>query len=110
MSWWRKLFGQSNTNNARIIHIYARCKRCQSAVHVRIDAFNDLAVEYNKRGDVSGYVVRKTLVDTKCFRAMPTEVWFDAQRNETQRTIEGGEFIDETTFTQLTQGIQHIDS
>jgi len=112
MSWWRKLFGLGQTNNARIIHIYARCKRCQSPVHVRLDVFNDLAVEYNQRGDVSGYVVRKTLMDAKCFRVMPVEIWFDARRNETQRTIEGGEFIDTDTFTQLSQGTSshHVDS
>ncbi|MFZ9857095.1 MAG: hypothetical protein ACO3F2_02000 [Roseiflexaceae bacterium] len=107
MSWWRKLFGQTTTNNARIIHIYARCQRCQSPVHVRLDVFNDLAVEYNERGDINGYVVRKALMDAKCFRVMQAEIWFDAQRNETQRTLEGGEFIDADTFAQLTQGTPH---
>jgi hypothetical protein len=112
MSWWGRLFGIHKTNNARIIHIYARCHRCQSPVHVRLDVFNDLAVEYNQRGDVSGYVVRKVLMDTKCFRAMPAEIWFDAQRNETQRTLEGGEFIDADTFAKLSHqtSSHHVDS
>ena len=112
MSWWRKLFGLGQTNNARTIHIYARCKRCQSPVHVRLDVFNDLAVEYDQRGDVCGYVVRKALMDAKCFRVMPVEIWFDARRNETQRTIEGGEFIDADTFAQLSQGTSshHVNS
>ncbi|MBM4412116.1 MAG: hypothetical protein FJ040_01520 [Chloroflexi bacterium] len=107
MSWWRQLFGLQKTNNARIIHMYARCHRCQSPVQVRLDVHNDLAIEYNERGDILGYVVRKELMDAKCFRLMRAELWFDAQRNETQRTLEGGDFIDVATYTQLTTGSSH---
>jgi hypothetical protein len=93
MGFIKRLFGrgeQAQTDNG--IHLYIKCKRCGSPVHVRIDPQNELAADY---GDTAaeGYQAVKEITDDRCFRRMRAELHFDARRRETSREIEGGDFI-----------------
>lgn len=96
MGFLRRLFGggqQTNTDNNGY-HLYIRCKRCSTIVHVRIDLRNDLAADY---GDTAaeGYTLVKEVMDDRCFRLMRAELHFDARRRETSREVEGGTFVTE---------------
>lgn len=84
------------------MHVYVQCERCHTPVRVRVDSYNDAAVEFDEREREIGFIWRKDIVDSKCFRPIHVEISFDSYRRETQRTISGGAFIDETTYTQLT--------
>jgi len=101
MSWWKRFFGIQIAPKERAILLYVRCDRCQSTVAVRIDRYNDLAVEYDAREVETGYVVTKPIMDAKCFRTMQATLTFDTHRNEQSRTISGGTFIDEATYRAL---------
>ncbi len=101
MSWFKRIFGISLVPPERAIVVYVRCDKCQHPVSVRIDRYNDLAVEYNEREIEIGYVVHKSIMDSTCFRIMQATLTFDTQRNEQTRTISGGTFIDEATYRAL---------
>ncbi len=101
MSWLKRFFGIQIAPQERTIILYVRCDRCQSTVAVRIDRYNDLAVEYNAREVEVGYVVNKSILDAKCFRTMQATLTFDTHRTEQSRTISGGTFIDEATYRAL---------
>jgi hypothetical protein len=102
MDFFRRLFGGKNSappDNA--LHLYVRCGRCGAPVHVRIHLFNDLAVEYDDSENVSGYTLRKELMDARCFRLMYASLSFDRNRRELERSVEGGTFITQAEFEQL---------
>lgn len=96
MGFLRRLFGggQQPAADNYGYHLYIRCKRCSSIVHVRIDLRNDLAADY---GDTAaeGYLLVKEVMDDRCFRLMRAELIFDAKRRETKREVEGGTFVTE---------------
>lgn len=103
MDFLRKLFsGGNKASTDDALHLYVRCARCGSPVHIRIDPRNDLSAEY---GDdtVEGYRLIKEIMDSKCFRLMRAELTFDRNRRELSRTIEGGEFITREEYEQLIQ-------
>jgi len=68
--------------------LYVRCGHCGAKVRVRVNLINDLSAS-----DDGGYILRKDILDDKCFRLMRAEVRFDSRRRVSSRTIEGGEFI-----------------
>lgn len=89
MSFLRRLFGQAEApRDERGIYLYAVCKRCGQRLRVRIDRQYDL----NPR-DEGGYIWQKTLVDSRCFRPMPTVVIFDRNFQQLSAEIEGGRYI-----------------
>ncbi len=103
MSWWKNLFGgASPRESSRYQYVYVQCARCQSPVRVRLDIYNDAAIEFDEREREIGYVWRKDIIDAKCFRPIHAEIQFDTARREQNRTITGGTYIDEATYTQLT--------
>lgn len=103
MNFLRRLFGGGDKYPAdNALHLYVRCSRCGTPVHVRIDTRNDLMAEY---GDdlVEGYRLIKEIMDAKCFRLMRAEISFDQNRRELQRSIEGGEFITREEYERLSR-------
>ncbi|MCG8353544.1 MAG: hypothetical protein MI924_37735 [Chloroflexales bacterium] len=103
MDFLRRLFGLGAGQPAdKALHLYVRCERCGSPVHVRIDLFNDLSAEY---GDdlVEGYQLVKEIMDSKCFRIMRAELTFDRNRRELERHLTGGAFISHEEYDQLLQ-------
>lgn len=103
MNFLRRLFGGQSSPPDHALHLYVRCSRCGSPVHVRVHLFNDLAVEFGDGEDVVGYQLRKEIMDSRCFRLMYAELSFDRNRRELSRTIEGGEFITKEEYERLAQ-------
>lgn len=77
------------------IYMYAQCDNCQQPVRVRIDKQHDLISE---GGD---YVWHKTIVDSRCFRPMPTVVRFDSGYQVKEHEISGGHYISHETYQSL---------
>jgi len=101
MGFLRRLFGGGEQPaDAHALHLYIKCNRCGSPVHVRIDLRNDLAADYGDT-DAEGYTLSKEVMDDRCFRIMRVDIQFDTRRRETSREIEGGTFISEEEWSEL---------
>lgn len=97
MGFLRRLFGGGGGSAAEqtdknAMHLYIKCKRCSTPVHVRVNLGNDLQADYGDSA-AEGYRLNKDVMDDRCFRIMRLEIDFDARRKETSRTLEGGTFI-----------------
>jgi hypothetical protein len=104
MNLLRRLFGgQQPSAPDNALHVYVRCSRCGAPVHVRVHLFNDLAVDYDDNENVTGYWLRKEIMDSRCFRLIYADLRFDRNRHEAGRSIEGGEFISAEEYARLTQ-------
>jgi hypothetical protein len=99
MQWFRRLFSSSQPDDGAI-HLYVRCERCSSVVHVRINPRNDLTIEYSDDETPSGYRLIKEIMDSRCFRVMRAEVTYDSSRRELSRKLEGGTFITREEYEQ----------
>ena len=92
MNFLKRLFGSGDKSGEAYtdetgIYFYVRCKHCGAKVRVRADKQYDI----NRTQD--GYVWHKTIVDNRCFRAMPTVVHLDENFDVVDTEIEGGEYI-----------------
>lgn len=90
MGFLRRLFGgddKGGEGDTQGIYFYVRCNKCGSKVRVRADKQYDL----NRTDD--GYIWHKTIMDSKCFRQIPTVVHFDGDYNVVSTEIDGGEYI-----------------
>lgn len=101
MNIFRRLFGGGQSNGDGAIHLYVRCNRCSSPVHVRVDPRNDLVIEYGDDDDASGYRLVKEIMDSRCFRLMRAEIEYDRSRRELSRQLEGGTFITRDEYDQM---------
>ncbi len=79
-----------------VLWLYVQCSKCGSPVAVRVNLFNDPSLD-----DEGGYVLRKDIMDNKCFRLMSAELHLDAARHVKEQTIEGGKFITKAQYEQL---------
>lgn len=98
MSWWQRIFGRNDDADGRALLVYVRCDKCAACVAVRIDRYNDLAIEYGPDEREHGYVVTKHIVDSTCYRPIVATLRFDTQRRERERGISGGTYIDAATY------------
>ena len=101
MNILRRLFGGGGAASDGAIHLYVRCDRCGTPVHVRVDPRNDLVTEYGDDDDATGYRLIKEIMDARCFRLMRAEIEYDRARHEISRQIEGGVFISKEEYDQL---------
>jgi hypothetical protein len=99
MSFLRRLFGGGQAADTAL-HLYVKCLRCGTPVHVRVSPQNDLMAEYGDN-EAEGYRLVKEIMDDRCFRIMRAELEFDAQRKEISRQIEGGQFISQEEYEAL---------
>ncbi len=84
--------GGESRDNAH--YYYLRCNKCREVIRVRVDRLNDLAQDYDGAGDQpSGYITNKGVVGKKCFRVLTLTIRFDSRRNETSRSVVGGEYV-----------------
>lgn len=91
----KRLFGRGDDDkphDPQGIYLYVECDRCGAQVRVRADKQYDL----NRTED--GFTWHKTIVDSKCFRQMPTVVHFDRSYNVVASEIEGGHYISKETY------------
>jgi len=81
-----RLLGSPAHNSA--LWFYVRCGHCGAKVRIRVGLIDDLSAL-----DHGGYILRKEILDDKCFTLIRAEVRFDSRRRVISRSIEGGEFI-----------------
>ena len=85
----KAIFSPSGGSDSNVLWLYVHCKRCGAPLAVRVDLRNEPSPDY----DSGGYVLRKEMMDSKCFSLMRAEVHFDTQHHVTEQSIENGEFI-----------------
>ncbi|MHB1356081.1 MAG: hypothetical protein ACYCZF_08925 [Anaerolineae bacterium] len=76
------------------IWFYFRCKKCGTPVRVRVDRRSDL----NPEDGPAAYVVRKDVMDSKCFQLIKAEMWLDTTYSVVQADIRGGTLISEEEY------------
>jgi hypothetical protein len=106
MDFLRRLFGGGSGSGAggdNALYLYVKCGKCGSPLRVRVDPRNELSPEFDESEGVSGYLLRKEMMDSKCFRLMYATLRFDARRREIGREVEGGEFISAEEYARLSE-------
>lgn len=96
MSILGRLF-RRKAEELRFYPVRVRCARCGEVLVARVDLHNDLSAQYDDRGRVTGYFVRKVIQGSgqnRCFAAIEVELLFDARRNVAEKRIRGGEFVE----------------
>jgi hypothetical protein len=91
----KSLFASQAGHDPMALWLYVKCKRCGAPVAVRVNLRNDLSLD----DDSNGYILRKEIMDDKCFTLMNAEISFDLQRKIVDKTIEKGEFITLEEYT-----------
>jgi hypothetical protein len=81
------------------IWFYFRCKKCSTPVRVRVDRRSDL----NPEDGPAAYVVRKDVMDSKCFQLIKAEIWLDTAYSVVQADIRGGSLISEEEYLAATK-------
>lgn len=95
-----KFFSGSSSEDEAVYWIYVRCLRCGEQIRSRVNLYNDLSVDYIGNKDQS-YHCRKIIVGrTGCFQRIEIELNFDKNRKLIDRQISGGEFIQESEYTE----------
>lgn len=93
----KSIFSAPPSGDPNALWLHVKCKRCGTPVAVRVDLRNDPSHD----DESDGYILRKEIMDDKCFTLMRAEIRFDARRNVTKQTIDKGEFITQEEFEQL---------
>jgi hypothetical protein len=93
----KSIFSAPASGDPNALWLYVKCKRCGSPVAVRVDLRNDPSHD----DESDGYILRKEIMDDKCFTLMRAELRFDARRNVIEQTIDKGEFITQEEYEQL---------
>lgn len=102
MGFLKRLFGGGGgeaPTEKNVLHLYIKCKRCDTPVHVRVNLNNDLQADYGDSA-AEGYRLNKDVMDDRCFRMMRLEIDFDSRRKEKGRTLEGGTFTTQEEWEQ----------
>jgi hypothetical protein len=92
MSFLKKLFGGDDSNRStgaddQGFFLYVQCDNCGAKVRLRVHKQHDLNITDD------GYLWVKTIIDSRCFRPMQTEVHFDGSYRMTDYELEGGRYI-----------------
>jgi hypothetical protein len=100
MGFLKRLFGGGERPDdpaagADGFFVYVQCDRCGAGVRLRIHKQHDL-----NRTD-GGYSWHKTVVDSRCFRPIPTAAYFDNAFNMTEHEIQGGHYITRAQYDEL---------
>lgn len=79
-----------------------RCKRCGELIEGRVNIYNDPSAEYGEddagatRRAAPTYFCRKVLMGGgTCYQQIEVTFRFDKARKVLERTVSGGEFVDE---------------
>jgi hypothetical protein len=80
--------------------LHFRCNKCGSTVRVRAHRRNDVNQVDEGPGD---YMLRKEVMDNKCFQLIRADVYLDASRRIVTAHVEGGELITAEEYQALQQ-------
>jgi hypothetical protein len=72
-----------------------RCNKCGSVVRIRAHKFNDINHEDGGPGPL---VLRKDVMDNKCFQLMRAEIWLDANYEVVSAEVTGGKLISQKEY------------
>lgn len=98
MGFLKRLFGGEKENkesgyvDKTGIYFYVQCDNCGTCVRLRADKEHDLMREDN------GFTWHKTIVDSRCFRPMPTIVVLNNKYEISDAEISGGQYISEAEY------------
>jgi len=94
---WRAIAGAPTSGTGGDpygIWFHFRCNRCGSAVRIRADRRNDL----NREEGPGTFLLRKDVMDNKCFQLMPTEIWLDESYRVVSAEVSGGKLITQEEY------------
>ena len=92
MNFLKNLFGGGG--GSRTDYLYVRPKMCQEIVQVRIDTMNGPSL----MDDGNGYYMRKMVSATRCPFQAELELFFDKNKNLTDKQITNGEYVSEAAY------------
>lgn len=94
MGFLKRLFGGGEKKyvDERGLYFYVQCDNCGQCVRIRADKQYDLLEEGG------GYTWHKTIVDSRCFRPMPTVVRLNRNYQVLSAEISGGHYISEAEY------------
>ena len=78
-------------DSIRTFHL-VRCENCGTITRLRADK------EYDLIREDDGFVWHKTIVDSRCFRPIPTVVYLDSNYQMTSAEMTGGVFVSEQEY------------
>lgn len=94
MNWLKTMFGRpAAAPRDAGLYLVVRCQRCGTMVRVRVDVRNDLSLN----DDSTGYLVRKVVVDDRCFSRIEVQLQFDSSRRQIAAEVHGGTLVEEDT-------------
>ncbi len=105
MGFLKRLFGSQdkpkpdNPGDPQGVYFYVQCSHCHTIVRIRADRQHD----FNREGDQ--FVWHKVIVDSKCFRRMPTVVYLDSQYNIVNAEIQGGEYVTQEAYDEQVRSL-----
>ncbi len=89
MGLFRRVFSPSKKESEdEALWLYVRCDNCGAKIRIRVDRGHDLTPDYE-----GGYVLRKEIMDNKCFKLMHGEVFLDKDYKVVSQEVSGGRFI-----------------
>ena len=98
MGFFKKLGGFFSTKppDSQIFYnLTVKCNRCGEEIQTRINLFNDLSIEYDGAGEISGYVCHKVVVGAqRCYQPIDINLKFDSKRKLLEKEIGGGKFVE----------------
>lgn len=92
---WRSLAPTAEHEDPDSLWLYVRCERCGAVVRVRVDLSHDLNREENGEGT---FLLRKEIMDDRCFQLIDASVWFDADHHVTAAYVNGGQLLTESEY------------
>lgn len=101
ISFLKKLFGLGGTSRDEGLYLYVRCDNCGAVLHTRIDVQREVAPDFER----GGYILRKEMMDSTCFKLLYADLRFDEGRNLIERSIDGGTFITREEWATEKEGI-----
>lgn len=90
--FFKKLFSSKARGFEDLIHFRIKCKNCDDIVDVWVSKKYDLQQELDSEN--GGYVLKKEVQDSKCFRIMTLSAKFDRNKNLIEKEIISGEFVE----------------
>ncbi len=100
MDWLNKLFKPSDRPTRKdfgVLWLYVQCAHCGTPLAVRVNRNNELSHDYEN----GGYILRKEMMDGKCFQLMYAELHFDDQFKITSQQIDHGKFLTRAEYDAL---------
>jgi len=91
MGFLNKLFGGGTTSSNSDFYTFdVVCDRCGETIQGKVNLSNDLSLD-----DEGSYHVRKVLMGSgRCFQQIEVILKFDTSRQEQDRQVSGGKFVD----------------